>query len=241
LRVHLAQGEVGTGKAHDYGYDPAAADAAAHTFDSLAWAGDEWENLKKKFKADSEKFWTGKYWMVAKVAFPELVYPEDAVAPAHRVQCNVYCRLKIDLLDSSADAHKTITVYKVPPGRFFRTTSGTYTQGDIAEVQSLRDQHGHRLKQRTLFHEVGHAMGLPHVGVSTGVSYAPGKVCVEADQADTKCYTGPKDSDTATIMGRGSTLSLRESHPWLNRIKTHSGIDPGDWKTFMHRVYPKKL
>jgi hypothetical protein len=239
LRVCLQQGEVGAGKAHDYGYSPGAADAAAHTFDSLAWGANEWENLKKKFKADAEKFWSGKFWLAPKARYTELLYPEPPKAP--HVQCNIYCRLQIDMLGSPADAHKIITIYKVPPGRFFRADSDTYTADKISEVNPQVDQHGHKLKQRTLFHEVGHALGLNHVGVSTHVSYAPGKVCVEADQADVQCYTGPKDSDTASIMGRGNTMTLREAKPWQDRIATHTSIAGGDWRTTMYRVYPSKI
>ena len=243
LRVHLKQGEVGAGKAHDYGYSAGAADAADHTFDSLAWGPDEWENLKKKFKADSEKFWSGRFWLEPKAPYPELVYPfpGDAAPPrAAHVQCNVYCQLIIDMLDSPADAHKTITIFKVPPGRFFRADSATYGADKISEINPQVDQHGHPLQQRTLFHEVGHALGLNHVGVDTHVTYAPGKVCIESDQADALCYTGPTDADTASIMGRGSVMTMREARPWQDRIPTHTAIASGDWRTTMYRVYPTK-
>jgi hypothetical protein len=69
----------------------------------------------------------------------------------------------------------------------------------------------------------------------------PGKVCVDADQAADLCYTGPKDSDTASIMGRGSAMTLREAKPWQDRINTHTSITASDWRTTMYRVYPKKI
>lgn len=240
LRICLQQGAVGPGAAHDFGFVPGAADAAAHTYDSVAWKPNDWEKMKKKFAKDAEAFWSGKYWLQPTVAYPQL----QAVKGRDTFQCNVYCRVLIYIKDAPADTHKTITVFNVvpKPGLPFRPDAANYSQATPNKVTPLVDRSGNPHRQRTLFHEVGHLLGLPHIGVTTGMSTsaAPGApLCAVTNGApEDLCYEGPSRGDTASVMGKGTGLSAREARPWLDRIEDHSGIAKNQWKVSMRKVPP---
>ena len=244
IRICLKKGAVGATAAHDFGYNPAAADAAAHTWESLPWPAGQWDKMTTRFANDAERFWSGKFWLVPKMAYPEL----QVTSGKQKYQCNAYCRLLIYVKDSAADSHKVITLYNIKrrPGAAFREDSATYIQSTMDEVQVLKDRWGLVYKQRTVFHEVGHVLGLPHIGVTTGMKYknaaGTSTMCVADDGAPhDRCYEGPKSSDTNSVMGKGSGISAREARPWADRIEEHTGIDTDKWKISLQPVRPKPV
>jgi hypothetical protein len=255
FRVYLQQGAVGAGLAHDHGWVAGAADAAKHTWDSLAFTDKDWNKLTSTFKTDAEKFWSDKFALVPQIRYPELTFPSPIppsgsvswVPPPAKVQCNVNCEIKIDLRSSGADAHHTIVIYNIGKSkRFFRANSATYNQKDVTETSPGYDKEGRMYKQRTLYHEFGHIMGLAHVGVTTNQMYkdkAGNTHFCAIDDDFENCYTGPTSKDTNNTMGMGNALTAREASPWLNRITAHTGLNPSQWAVRMpaSQSPPKKL
>ena len=88
------------------------------------------------------------------------------------------------------DAHYTIAVFRVQDGVNFRSNSVLYSQNDIKSQQMIPHS---TVKFWTQFHEVGHLIGLGHVG--TG-----GKTNVHNDNSPTG-YGGTKQ-EMQDVMGR---------------------------------------
>ena len=173
LRVFFSQGAVGA--------TAAPGGIKSNAFSSAT----EWDNLRKAFAAESEKFWTGKYWLAPKVPYPELQY---GPTPSHQVkyQCNAFCELFIDVLDSAADAHRIVNIFKVDAvdENRFPTDSANFTAGDLTERHSFDDGSGGTCTQGTLWHESGHLLGLDHIGVIQSRSFVDAagvtQVCTQA-------------------------------------------------------------
>jgi hypothetical protein len=90
-------------------------------------------------------------------------------------------------------------------------------------------------------HEVGHLIGLPHVG-----DFRNHHSCRKAIQDDPKgganhnsCYEGPSHADTENIMGSGDLRATWNAMPWLIRLFQHTNIGPHAWKVALRNVPPK--
>jgi hypothetical protein len=80
-------------------------------------------------------------------------------------------------------------------------------------------------------HEVGHLLGLPHVGVARR-----GHDCLKAMQDDPRkgqnapaCYLGDTVADAENIMGKGNTVAPWNALPWQIRLFKHTGLAPDGW------------
>jgi len=234
LRVFLKQGPVGSG-------------VAPGGFDSLDWDAKAWESFKKKFKADVQSFWSGRYWLVPNVAYPEMQFSVKLGKSTATVQCNAFCELFVDLLDSANDAHRVVNIFNIKKQDIpsFPTNSSNFSQHDVKEVRTLSDDKGTKCVQRTLAHEAGHLIGLPHIGVTVGTSFTDStgtsQICTTANQNTTKCYYAPTKTDTCSVMGIGSGLTTRQAEPWLSRIDQHTGLDKTKWTVKQFRPAPKNV
>jgi hypothetical protein len=92
-------------------------------------------------------------------------------------------------------------------------------------------------------HEVGHLLGLPHVGTARR-----GHQCIQAMLKDPKegpnarpCYTEPTLADAKNIMGQGSEIAPWNAMPWVTRLFQHTGIGPQAWKVMNRTVAPAFL
>ena len=114
-------------------------------------------------------------------------------------------------------------------------------------------------------HEIGHAIGLPHIGQSRnlaqcGLAIVLGQTlhanAIPAlykggSNADV-CYgTRSTAGDINNIMGAGSTFSQENARPWLDRLPHHLNLgvteltrtlaNLGRWKVSMTEVRPMSL
>jgi hypothetical protein len=97
--------------------------------------------------------------------------------------------------------------------------------------------------QEAVCHEVGHLLGLDHVGQFFKM---PG--CMNAIQADPangsgsmSCYEGPTGDDTENIMGAGLKVALWNILPWATRVTSHTGISLTGWRGSLKSVRPRRL
>jgi hypothetical protein len=219
--------------------------------------------------------WTHKFWLTPPAGFTGLDYKHGG----RTVRPNIYCHLFVDLVGSPGGAHRTIEVVNLdqaaaarnlskPVGKLdasdFRSTDRTYDSLDTKPVPiPFPDDKGksHSLNRSTIAHEVGHALGLPHAGVSQG---APGcGLAVVADALLPKsvkegasfpgilkggsnsnaCYghSGPVKVGS-NVMGYGLEFDETNATPWLDRIALHTGTKAKDWKVSVkHKIPPKFL
>jgi hypothetical protein len=102
-------------------------------------------------------------------------------------------------------------------------------------------------------HEIGHALGMPHIGVSLG-----SRACMDAamgagitrffteiglrqpDQNVDQCI-GDSVEDASNVMGIGSGISSVNALPWLLRLTQHTRTSPRNWMICMGKRPPTPL
>jgi hypothetical protein len=96
--------------------------------------------------------------------------------------------------------------------------------------------------QMGVAYEIGHLIGLPHVGVARR-----GHDCLAAMQTNPEegsnagvCYRGPTQHDAENIMGIGNNIDPWNLMPWQIRLFQHTGIGPHAWKP-SHTIVPPKI
>ncbi|WP_346237428.1 hypothetical protein ABDK00_018515 [Niabella insulamsoli] len=99
--------------------------------------------------------------------------------------------------------------------------SGFILRSDSANIDS-----GDIYGEYMVAHEVGHRLGLPHIGVET--DYIP---CVEAgswfdpyDSNARACYHSDSIELTQNIMGSGTTVDWRNAVPWRVALRALTGL-----------------
>lgn len=215
-------------------------DTDGNQFTARAWTANAWQHWTQRYKRESEQFWSGKFWLVTPNHFSELDWPSTGrCAATHRP--NIWCRLRIDVVNSAANSHTQIRVARlqVPQGQTFnaatfRSHAQLYDDHDLGTAVFAFGNH--RYYHRTFVHEVGHSLGLPHIGVTTG-----NPACAAAGNNNAAVCYGTNHVERQNIMGFGQQLSLNEATPWLRRIARHTNTRQADWRAERRRVYPRLL
>lgn len=95
------------------------------------------------------------------------------------------------------------------------------------------------LAQEAVCHEVGHLLGLSHVGEFFKTTACMAELA--KPQGTNACYFGPTDSDTENVMGAGDKLALWNIMPWASRAVSHTGIGLRGWRASLRKVPPLRL
>jgi hypothetical protein len=248
-------------------------DADKTWFAIKPWTPADFTSFKKDFLRQVS-VWSNKFWLAPPAAFADYDYKLGTKT----VRPNVYCHLYVDLVSSAAGAHRTIDVVNLDKASAarqlgksasdlnasdFRSHEGLYDSMDVKPVPlPFDDDKGvtHRLNRSTFAHEVGHALGLPHIGVT---HKAP--LCQVAILADTllpesvtssssfpavlgggsnsnACYgdSGPAKLG-ANIMGFGMEFDESNAQPWLDRLALHTSTKASDWKVSLKKKLALKI
>jgi hypothetical protein len=191
----------------------------------IAWKPHEFDRFVTRTLTSAQRFWSGIFWLNTPLSYHGLDWPDKA--PTHR--CNIFCKLVLDRAHSVADAHYTIAVVRVPDSEFFRSNSRLYSQKDIQSEQMIP---GSTRKFFTHFHEVGHLLGLGHVG-------RHGHRNIHDNAA--KAY-GVTLHDMSDVMGRGTVINEWHAIPWREAVATFTNTDKSLWKVSIRRhVPPQRL
>lgn len=189
------------------------------------WKPGEFQTYTQRLAHQAQRFWNGVYWLQTPDTYQELDWPDTK--PTHR--CNIYCRFKLELATAQKDAHYTIAVVRAQDGENFRSNSRLYSQKDIESEHMIPHS---TAKFWTHFHEVGHLLGLGHVGHG-------GHTNVHADNSP--AAYGVTNQEMLDVMGRGSVRHLWHASPWQQGAEAFTGLKANTWKIHMHRIYPKPL
>ena len=122
------------------------------------------------------------------------------------------------------DAHVIIDAIKFTPkpGLKPRANSerlfhgSTPGSGDDTKDASTSDTAGRNYTTNIVIHEVGHNLGLPHIGVTVGKPLAttPGStVCTVATQFTAICYERRSVGEISCRMGLGKTFYASDADP----------------------------
>lgn len=225
-------------KIHFNMINPAGATGTFADFDGVDRKIIPWGNTatawKQKFKSDCEKFWGGRLWLKS----PVLWHAWDFTDKGTLYQPNIWCRFKIEMVSEAASSHKSIRAVRLHPSETgFRSDDRTY---DDRDLKSVKQAHGG--VKKTHVHEVGHAIGLPHVGVGDPLTIG-GLICKwhvmgGGSTNDPECY-GITDYEKQDAMGSGDSLRLWHAKPWQEALNLFTGGT--NWEAANKRHYPRTL
>lgn len=198
--------------------------------------GAKWSTWTTKFRRDCEKAWHGKFWLKCPDSLTKWDYTDKGVT----YRPNIWCRFRLKLVNSAGAAHHSIQCVRLDSAvPFFRSHSGLYDHRDIVPVPQA-----HGSKKKTHVHEVGHLLGLPHVGVDGPIGIGWAKclinVAVGGSTNDSVCY-GASPEEKRDIMGSGSVIRPWHAAPWQEAIGKFSGLAKNMWRAETRRHYPRSL
>jgi hypothetical protein len=247
------------------GKSPPPRDIDGKTLTPTDWPLDEWNKFCMDVKRLSEWFWDNTaFCLIPPPDYHGLDWPTHN--PTHRL--NVDCRFQLVWANGSDDAHAVVDCYRPDPRTYrgFRSSAGDgggqWTSLDTVEapcrnatcteqvfkgfdadgILPLYDDVPAK-PQITVCHEVGHLLGLPHVG-----EWVKAQACMAAIAKDPVnggntrgCYQGNNAYDRLNVMGEGMNLALWNAAPWTHRIAAHTGVSLQGWKMAQRKVPPRTL
>jgi hypothetical protein len=145
------------------------------------WNPSEWQRFLTGFNQQAN-MWNNKFWLTAPAGFTTL----DINVGGKTIRPNVYCALNVQVTGSAANSHLHVRVVnldsKLAANKLgidesrvdrdtFRSDSADYDTFDAktGKVNGLHDDRGNQLPglaHSTIAHEIGHALGEPHIGVT---------------------------------------------------------------------------
>ncbi|QDT54226.1 hypothetical protein Pan44_22530 [Caulifigura coniformis] len=239
------------------------------------WTRTEWTRFVQNFKREAAR-WTNRFWLVPPASYTGL----DVKIGATSVRPNVYCHLYINVVEDAANAHTSISVVNLD--KDFAKTSMGFSEQDLKDGQfrshstlygnydalpdantSTTDIHGtvtNVTNFSTVAHEIGHSLGLPHIGVSHKDPLCSLAVLMDdtlpAASKSTlpALFNGGSNSNAcyghlalpergANIMGGGTTFEASNAAPWAARMALHTATTATDWsvETKLSAATPKPV
>jgi hypothetical protein len=188
-----------------------AKDAEGFAHPILDWDDKSRKRFTSAFER-GEKIWNLRFQLLTPLTHRgfDFSHPEQ---PSVTVRPNVACLFG---MSPSDNPHVKITVVRVDRDNDpidFRAHEGLY--------------HDMVPWRPTLGHELGHAIGLPHIKVLLGDAQ-----CMIAPNED-RCY-GETEEEKANIMGSGTQLLPINAKPWLERIAAHTTTAATDWTASLY-------
>jgi hypothetical protein len=144
----------------------------------------------------------------------------------------IACRFKLQLVTDVGQPHHHVDVfYFTPTDGTIPTNISMRSQSNQMDIYDILLTTG--TNQSVIAHEVGHLLGLPHIGVSTG-----NEDCMLAmkndpvnGHASQVCYiakgTGVERDNN--IMGNGSVMDARNADPWQKALLEMTGVPTNYW------------
>lgn len=246
-------------------------DANKTVFWIKPWDNPAWTSFKRNFKNQCLR-WNDRFWLTPPAGFSAL----DVKVGKRIFRPNIYCHLYVHLQDGPGGAHRTIDVVnldkKVTAAQLgkkesdlnsgnFRSHEALYNSLDtLPRTNTSTDDKGATHKHAnylTIVHEIGHALGLPHISVTHGDGLCSVAMLIgdnpllngtdigallKGKSNSSACYgTYAPPSRSDNVMGRGTNFDTTNAQPWLDRIALHTATKASDWKASMTRVAPKPV
>ncbi len=230
LKIHLQQDNTGSGRTL----------AAPHAF--AAWPAAEWAAFQSRFAAGAN-FWKNRFWLVldlSKVNSPEYraieremallnpTFPHWLSGDMQRLvyRRNIKCNFNLQLVSDAGGAHKVLHCQYIvdAAGNPISGPAAPYVHRSDDSNVDVGDTYPDAGGFNCVAHEVGHMLGLAHIGVVTANPACIAVVTTPTGGNSDACYNGTTSTYTNNIMGHGGLLDYRQALPWRKAFETMSGV-----------------
>lgn len=242
-------------------------DGSQTVFLMRPWTNAEWTTFVANFKRECLK-WNDKFWLIPPAGFTGL----DVKQGGQTLRPNIYCHLYIDVINQASSAHTSINVVNLDrgdastrlglseqdlKGGAFRSDASQYSNYDTNPSNtSTPDIHGGQTEVKnfsTVAHEIGHSLGLPHIGMTHKDPWC--QLAVVLNQVSTTpstlpaLFNGGSNGNAcyghlalpergANIMGGGTSFEESNAAPWAARMALHTSTKAADWSISRVKMPP---
>jgi hypothetical protein len=235
-----------------YQVPPVVTDANGDPFFIRPWTGPEWHAYINALRTQAD-LWNDQFWLRPPGDFTD--FDLEIMSTNRSFRPYIACELDVDFNADRADAHRTIDVYNLDLSKItgskdsgtFRSDSMHYDSLDgTPYVTEYIDDGGRPMMHYTVAHEIGHAIGQPHIGVmkKTPLCQFMMNAAGHEGQNSGICYGDDQPNLGKNIMGGGSAFSevnaiswkwailMLTGKPYLNwQVLTSKPSGAGEWVT----------
>lgn len=223
------------------------------------WAGGEWSTFIAGVKREAAK-WNNQFWLIPPAGFDKL----DIKANGRTIRPNIYCHLHLEMLPGVSGAYNKIDVVNfdtqgVPASAansgYSRSNAGQYDDLDVKpRSQQTQDETGTWRTARnysTIVHEIGHSLGLPHIGVTHQDPLCQMSIIMEqitpsgtilpalfhGGSNGQACYGHLGNAVRGgNVMGGGTSFEESNAAPWAQRLAVHTNTKASDWTVALRKA-----